>query len=89
MKNCDAESISRSLCSSSNNSADFKHEMLSVFLLFRHVGIEHLLNDVGCNALAGAAFVLGDEGLRLVFDVLFPWLDDKTSKKAATDIEEV
>jgi hypothetical protein len=55
--------------------------MLSVFLLFRHVGIEHLLNNVGCNALAGAAFVLGDEGLRLVFDVLFPLLDDKQARK--------
>lgn len=89
MENCDAESISRSLCSSSNNSANFKHEMLGVFLLFRHVGIEHLLNDVSCYVLAGVAFMLGDEGLRLVFDVLSPWLDRKTSKKVTTDIKEV
>lgn len=63
--------------------------MLSVFLPFRHIGIEHLLDDVSCNIFAGVAFVLGDESLRLVFDVLFLWLDDKTGKKAATDIEEV
>jgi hypothetical protein len=55
--------------------------MLSVFLLFRHVRIEHLLDDVSCNVLAGLAFVLGDEALGLVFDVLFPWLDDDKASK--------
>jgi hypothetical protein len=81
MKDCDAESISRSLCSSSNDRADFKREMLGVLLRLRHVGIEHLLNDVSCNVVASLTFVLGDEALRLVFDVLFPWLDDDQNKQ--------
>ncbi len=91
MKNRDAESIPRSLCSSSHNSADFKGEVLRVFLVFRHVGIEHLLNDVRCNVLMGAAFMLGDEALCLVFDVLFSLLDDKikTREDSETNIEEV
>lgn len=72
MEDCNAERVSRRLCPGSNDGAHFEHEMLGVLLDFRHIGIEHLLHDVGGYVFAGVPFVLGNEGFGLVFDILFP-----------------